>query len=168
MDEQDARCHWLLGLVVGYCGDLKQEEQHYLRALALNPNDANVLCTLGGVIASLGRYEEGISHVREAMRRNPYHPDWYWTDLAIVFYMAQRYEDALEAYRHKSNQGYWVQARLAACYAKLGRTDEARAAAAETVRLKPDFAISTLRRNGWTASEVEDLRDGMRKAGLPE
>ena len=168
MDEQDARCHWLLGLVVGYCDDNKEEELHYRRALALNPNDANVLCTLGLVIAERGRIDEGIGLVREAMRRNPCHPDWYWTDLAIIFYVAHRYEDALEAYRQKSNQGYWSQARIAACYAKLGRMDEARATAAEVLRLKPDFTIESLRCEGLTGIATGDLRDGMRLAGLPE
>lgn len=168
MDEQDARCHWLLGLAVGYCGDLKEEELHYRRALALNPNDANVLCTLGLVIAELGRIDEGIDLVREAMRRNPYHPDWYWTDLAIIFYVAHRYEDALEAYKQKSNQGHWSQARIAACYAKLGRMDEARATAAEVLRLKPDFTISSLRSTGLTGIATGDLGDGMRLSGLPE
>ena len=168
MDEQDARCHWLLGLVVGYCDDFMEEERHYRRALALNPNDANVLCTLGLVIAGRGRTEEGIDLVREAMRRNPYHPDWYWTDLAIIFYVAHRYEDSLEAYKQKSNQGYWSQARIAACYAQLGRMEEARAAAAEVLRLKPDFTISPLRSMGFTGIGTGNLQEGMRKAGLPE
>ena len=168
MDEHDARCHWLLGLVVGYCDDFMEEERHYRRALALNPNDANVLCTLGLVIAGRGRTEEGIDLVREAMRRNPYHPDWYWTDLAIIFYVAHRYEDSLEAYKQKSNQGYWSQARIAACYAQLGRMEEAWAAAAEVLRLKPDFTISALRRMGFTGIGTGNLQEGMRKAGLPE
>jgi TolB-like protein len=168
MDGQDARCRWLLGIVVGYCGDLKEEERHYRHALALNPNDANVLCTLGLVTADLGQVDEGIGMVREAMRRNPCHPDWYWTDLAIIFYAAQRYEDALEAYKHKSNQGYWSQARIAACCAKLGRMDEARTAAAEVIRLKPDFTVGTLRREGLSGIDTGDLRDGMLLAGLPE
>jgi TolB-like protein len=168
MDEQDARCHWLLGLVVGYCDDFMEEERHYRRALALNPNDANVLCTLGLVIAGRGRTEEGIDLVREAMRRNPYHPDWYWTDLAIIFYVAHRYEDSLEAYKQKSNQGYWSQARIAACYAQLGRMAEAQAAAAEVLRLKPNFTISALRSMGFTGIGTGNLQEGMRKAGLPE
>jgi len=168
MDEHDGRCHWLLGVIHSYCGNLREEERHYRRALALNPNDANVLSTIGSLIAALGRYDEGIEHVRKAMQLNPYHPEWYWTSLGNIFYNAHRYEDSLEAYGHKSNRNYWVMSRFAACYAQLGRMDEARVAAAEVIRIKPDFAFSKLRRANWSANDTEHLWDGMRKAGLPE
>ena len=46
--------------------------------------------------------------------------------------------------------------------------EEAAAAAAETLRLKPDFSIVKLRRGGWGIAFTEHLREGMRKAGLPE
>lgn len=168
MDPEDSRCHWLLGLVVGYAGDLQSEERHYLRALALNPNDANILATYAGLLASLGRVEEGLARMREAMQRNPYHPEWYWVDLAIIFYIARRYEDAAEAYRQRTNPGYWVMSRLAACYAQMGRMEEARAAAAEVLRLKPDFSVMGLNRAGWSNADTEHIREGMRKAGLPD
>jgi tetratricopeptide (TPR) repeat protein len=168
MDEHDARCCWLLGLIHFYCGNLREEEQHYRRALALNPNDANALATLGAAMAGRGRHQEGIDHVRAAMRLNPHHPEWYWTTLGNMFYAAHRYEDSLEAYGHKSNRNYWVMSRFAACYAQLGRMEEARAAAAEVIRLKPAFAISELRRASRGDGDAEHLRDGMRKAGLPE
>jgi TolB-like protein len=168
MDPENSRCHWLLGLVVGYAGDLQAEERHYLRALALNPNDANILATYAGLLAALGRIEEGLDRMREAMRRNPYHPEWYWVDLAIIFYIAGRYEDALEAYRRRTNPGYWVMSRIAACYAQMGRMEEAKAAAAEVLRMKPDFSIMRLRRSGWNNEDVEHIRSGMRKAGLPD
>jgi TolB-like protein/Tfp pilus assembly protein PilF len=168
MDENDGRCHWLLAMATGYCGYPKEEERQLLRALALNPNEANVLATLGAVTAALGRHEEGIDRVREAMRLNPYHPEWYWIILGNIFYAAHRYEDALEAYQHRNNPGYWVFSRLAACNAQLGRMDEARAAAAEVMRRRSDFAISTLRRAGWGRGDVDHIKDGMRKAGLPE
>jgi TolB-like protein len=168
MDEHDGRCYWLLGLIHFYSGNLREEEQHYRRALALNPNDANALATLGAAMAGLGRHQEGIDHVRTAMRLNPYHPEWYWTTLGNIFYTAHRYEDSLEAYGHKSNRSYWVMSRFAACYAQLGRMEEAKAAAAEVIRLKPAFVIGELRRVSWGGVDTEHLREGMRKAGLPE
>ena len=168
MDESDGRCHWVLGLVNAYCGNMREEEQAYRRALALNPNDANVLATLGVAAAAFGRCEEGLDRVRQAMRLNPYHPVWYWVSLGMIFYAMRRYEDAVEAYKHRSDPGYWVLARLAACYAQLGCAEEAKAAAARVMLIKPDFAIHTVRRAGWSPTDVEHVRDGMRKAGLPE
>lgn len=168
MDEFDGRCHWLLGMIAGYYGDLKKEERHYRDALALNPNDANAIATLGGVAAALGRIDEGTDLVRQAMRLNPYHPEWYWVELAIIFYMARRYEDALEAYLHRTNPGYWVLSRIAACYAQLERMEEAKAAAAAVLRLKPDFHVLKLRHAGWKLADTAHFQEGMRKAGLPD
>jgi DNA-binding SARP family transcriptional activator/TolB-like protein/Flp pilus assembly protein TadD len=168
LDPENSRCHWLLGMIVGFADDLRAEERHYQQALALNPNDANVLATYAVLLAALGRIDDSLDRMREAMRRNPYHPEWYWSDLAMIFYMARRYEDALEAYQRRASRGYWVLSRIAACYAQLGRMDEARAATAEILRLKPDFSIRELGRAGWTKVDFERVREGMRKAGLPE
>lgn len=167
MDENDGRCHWLLGMVAGYAASLKEEERHYRRAIALNPNDANAICTLGGLLAALGRHEEGIELIRAAMRLNPYHPEWYWVDLGIVFYIARRYEDSVEAFRQRNNPGYWALARLAAAYAQLGRMDEATATVSQVLRLKPDFSVMRIRRAGWAGADDVHIRDGMLKAGLP-
>ena len=168
MDSEDGRIHWIVGMIRGASGDLKGEEWHYQRAMALNPNDANVIASSGVLCALLGRPEEGIDRIRQAMRLYPYHPEWYWIDLGIVLYMARRYEDAIEAYRHRTKPGYWVLSRLAACYAQMGRMEEAAVAAAQVLKLKPDFSVAALRRAGWGTAESQHVKDGMRKAGLPE
>jgi hypothetical protein len=46
--------------------------------------------------------------------------------------------------------------------------EEANSATAGVLRLKPDFSAASLRHVGWDARDVEHLREGMRKAGLPE
>ena len=168
MEPDDARCHWLLGIVYHYSGDLAAEEQQYHQALALNPNDANVLTTYGTVLVQFGRVEEGLDQIREAMRINPYHPDWYWTTLGKALYRARRYDDAIEAYRRKANPQTWVLSRLAASYAQLGRMDEATKIVAAILRVKPDFSILEEINANWGVADVEHFREGMRKAGLPD
>lgn len=168
MEPDNPRCHWILGLVYFCARNTAAEEQQYLRALALNPNDANVLATYGGALVALGRIEEGISHFREAMRINPFHPEWYWTSLGRVLYAARRYADAVEALNRKSQPPTWVLSRLAACYGQLGLKDEAAKVVAEILRRKPDFTISRQRAAGWGPTQWEHFREGLRKAGLPE
>ena len=168
MAPDDARCRWILGNVYFCSGDVAAEEQHYLQAIALNPNDANALMTYGTVLVQLGRVEEGLDRIREAMRINPYHPEWYWIDLGSVLYVVHRYGDAIEALKRKPQPETWVLSRLAACYAQLGRMDEAAQAAAEILRLKPDFTISGQRSASWGHGDLEHFREGMRKAGLPD
>lgn len=168
MESDDARCHWLLGVVYFCFGNVAAEEQQYLQALSLNPYDANVLATYGATRAHFGQIEVGIAHIREAMRINPYHPEWYWITLGSVLYKAQRYDDAIEAYKRKANPQTWVLSRLAACYGQLGRKEEAAQATAEILRQKPDFTILGQRTATWGHVDLERLREGMRKAGLPE
>ena len=168
MDDAEGRCHWLFGMILGFANDLAGEERELLRAIALNPNDANAIAAHGSSIAAQGRFDEAIDRIREAMRLNPYHPEWYWVDLGSIFYAARRYADAVEAFGHRTQPGHWVLSRLAAAYAQLGRLDEARAVAAEILRLRPDFRLSTLRTGGWNDEDTRHFIDGMRKAGLPD
>ena len=102
------------------------------------------------------------------MRLNPYHPEWYWVNLGTVFYAAQSLRGRARGLPASHGPGYWVMARLAACYAQLGRIEEAKAAAAEVIRLKPSFAISMVLVSAGCATRRRTYSDGMRKAGLPD
>jgi TolB-like protein len=167
-DADDSRCHWILGTIHIYRGDRRNAEWHYQRAIALNPNDANAIVSSGRMLARLGRVEEGIDRIREAMRLNPYHPEWYWLNLGSALYSARKYADAAEAFGRVTRPGYWALSRLAGCHAQLGRMKEASEAAAEALRLRPDFSLAKLRLRELSPPEADHLKDGMRKAGLPE
>jgi DNA-binding SARP family transcriptional activator len=168
MDPYNPRCHWLLGLILSWCGDWAGEERAYRRALELNPGDANIMATYGLLLAAQGRADEGVALVREAMRLNPYHPDWYWIDLGCALYVAHRYTDAIEAFLHRPNPGTWILARLAACYAQLGQMDAAARTASEVLRLMPNFSIANHRVGSWKLADMAHFTEGMRKAGLPD
>jgi TolB-like protein/cytochrome c-type biogenesis protein CcmH/NrfG len=168
LDESNGRCQWILGGIQWYRGDFPAAEWHYQRAIALNPNDANAFCGSGRLFAFRGQFEEGIDRIREAMRLNPYHPEWYWVNLGSVLYEARRYADATEAFGRVTPPGYWVLCRLAGCYAQLGRMSDAAEAATEALRLRPDFSVAKLRLRECQPAVAEHIREGMRKAGLPE
>jgi adenylate cyclase len=60
---------------------------------------------------------------------------------------------------------------LAANLAQLGRLDEARAAAAEILRIDPKYTIDGTQRQLALFKRTEDIErflDGLRKAGLPQ
>lgn len=169
LDNDDGRCHWMLAEIYAYgARDLDRAEHHHRRAIALNPNDANAIASLAALLTFLGRPEEGIDRLREAMRLNPYHPDWYWSDLSLVLYATRRYDEAIEALQQMTRLGHWQWARLAACYAQLNRIGEARTAVAEVHRLRPSFSTANIRLPYRNPADAEHVLNGMRKAGLPE
>ncbi len=171
LDPHEARCHQFLAQAHRFRGEFGLAVSHMERSAALNPNDANGIAQKGSLLAVVGRAEEGIALIREAMRLNPFHPEWYWSAMAIAAYAARRYEDALEANRRISGgrpPQYWELARAAACHAQLGRIDEARRCAADVMRLKPDFHLAAERLSYKNPADAEHVREGMRRAGLPE
>jgi adenylate cyclase len=169
MDPREGRCHQFLAQAYRYRGEFDLAVSHFERSTALNPNDANGIAQMGSVLAMAGRAEEGVGLIREAMRLNPFHPDWYWSAMAVAAYAAHRYEDALEANRRMASRTeYWPLARAAACLAQLGRLDEAHTQALEVLRRKPDFHLSSEKLKYKNPAHAEHVFDGMRKAGLPE
>lgn len=167
LDESDARCHFLIGIIQRYRGNIDSAERHYQRALELNPNDADVVVSYGRIVGYRGHLEEGIDLVLQGMRLNPYHPDWYWVNLGAVLYEAGKYADAAMAFGRIKSLGYWAMCRLAGCYAELGRLDEARQLATSALRLRPNFSVATLRLRECPPAIADRIREGLRKAGLP-
>ena len=58
--------------------------------------------------------------------------------------------------------------RLAGCYAQLGLMSEAKVEAATALCRRPDFSVAKLRLRECQPAVAERIRDGLRKAGLPE
>ncbi len=117
----------------------------------------------------VGRAAESIELAKTAIRLNPRHPDRYLWSLATGYLLTERYKDALAALQKLGNQGD-ARRLLAVTYAQLGRIEEARAEAAELLKVNPGFSISR-----WAAlqpyANVEDFApylEGLRRAGLPE
>ena len=94
--------------------------------------------------------------------------------LGFARYMLKEYSEALPPLRECTSrapnvsQGHiWLAANLA----QLGQLDEARAEAAEVLRIDPKYTIDGTQRRLALFKRPEDaehLFDGLRKAGLPE
>ena len=170
-DDSFGEAYWVLGDIYTYL--LEQPEKgvaEFERALALNPNHADIMADWGGwILPYLGRAEEGIAVVKKAMRLNPFHADWYNRALMAAYFTARRYEEAIaeaQSIEYHTFNSYVV---LAASYAHAGRLEEARMEAAKIMELRPDFSISTVSKRLWLSqAEVEHAREGLRKAGIPE
>ena len=139
------------------------------KALALNPNNADVLMDWGWNLSLWGRAEEGIAAIEKAMRLNPQHPEWYERGLGVAAYTARHYEDAIAALNKVKEHVRISRAYLAASYAQLNLIAEATAEMDETLKLDPDATVESIislqpYRN---SADRDHFRDGLRKAGLP-
>ena len=140
------------------------------RAIALSPNNAEILAEFGMRLALMGQWERGIALIDAAVARNPAHPGWYHTAPALNFYRQGRYAEALDEATQIDAPG-WVHNHtlLAMIHGQLGQEEEARAAAEQILQLDPDFEENVwyeLQLRNLPQPVAEHMVQGLRKAGL--
>src|ERR1700730_12446560 len=139
------------------------------RAIALNPMDGFTSAYLGFLIAYAGDWERGCALVGQARRLNPHHPGWYWFPSFFDAYRKSDYRGALDFALKVNMPGFWrTNLALAAAYGQLGEREAASNAVRELLALRPDFAMVVREEldKWWRPELVEQLIDGLRKAGL--
>jgi TolB-like protein/class 3 adenylate cyclase/Flp pilus assembly protein TadD len=170
LDESDAMCHVALGNVYLFSRQFELAGLHCERATALNPNDVVSIIFRAHWLLRVGRGLEALAELDRALQRDPFPPSYYWESRFMALIQLRRFEEAIESVRRMSRLFSWSHANLAACHAQLGQMDEARAEAAEVLRMQPNFTISWLMREEpyKNPADAEPFIQGMRKAGLPE
>jgi len=140
--------HVLLGYV-----SLWKNRQHDLaiaegeRALTLDPNCAVCYQWLGTMQNYIGRPEEAIKLVEKALRLDPRNQVNSLMLLGWSYFLTGRYEEAIAILKRAItlNPNFLVaHLSLASVYGELGREEEARAEAAEVLRLSPKFSLVLL------------------------
>jgi adenylate cyclase len=142
------------------------------RAIAIDPNYADGYLILSHILIYAGEADEGVEIAIQGM---PLDPDSMYHNLMHLAdgqRLLGRYEEAIEDLKRSVElrpdflPGYvW----LASTYGNLGRQVEAEAAAAQVMRLNPDFSISAYGGKVPYRDQavLEQFREGLRGAGLP-
>ena len=176
MDDTNPLAHALMGCVHLYLREYEHAIRETERAVALGPNHATVHSIAAHVFRFSGEFERAIAMAQKAIRLQPYSSTWHLTELAMSYYCLGRYDQACDlaerCRRLSQSRGegiLWVSyLMLAMNYVRLGRDQEARLAAAELIRLNPDFTLEMDR----TYSCYKDPRilerqhEDLRKAGV--
>jgi TolB-like protein/DNA-binding winged helix-turn-helix (wHTH) protein/tetratricopeptide (TPR) repeat protein len=148
-----------------------QAEAEVEQVLALNPGSADLYASAAGILNWVGRPAEALKLMEQALHLNPRLPSWYFLFLGQAYYLLGRTAEAiaplqrvLSVYPHR------VEARvlLAAVYSELGKAAEARAEAAEVLRLNPKFSLEVHRQRMpiKDPTVLERHIVALRKAGL--
>jgi adenylate cyclase len=164
--------HVLLGYV-----SLWKNRQHELaiaegeRALVLDPNCAGCYQWLATVQNYIGRPEEGIKLVEKALRLDPRNQVNSLMLLGWSYELMERYEEAIATLKKAItlNPNFFVaHLTLISAYVHSGREEEARAEAAEVLRLNPKFSVGAWEQRAPFKDRVllERGVTAWRKAGL--
>ena len=170
LEPDNAMAHYALAGVYFFRHELERFRVVANTALTLNPNNALALAELGNYFGYLGELDSSLALTKKAMLLNPHHPSWYYSTIFNYYYHKREYEEALAAAQNWNEPYlYWNQVHLAQAYAMLGRDEEAQAAIARLLELKPDFAMRARQEfEIWNNPEelIEHELHGLREAGL--
>ncbi len=170
LDDNDSDVHRVLAAAKLAQGEHDQAAYHQQRALSLNPNDDLIVVQQGELLSWMGQADEGIEWIRKAMRLNPYHPQRFWNHLGRAHFIARRYQEALEAFKHITEPDHTHHAFLAACNAYLGNEASAKEHVREVLLREPGFSVNSYigtLRHYKRQSDREHHQEGLLKAGLP-
>lgn len=87
IDDRDPWPHLILGRILIYRREFERGAWYIDRALALAPNNAELLIQIVPALVYLGRPEEADALAQKAMRLNPYHPNYYHAYAAFPPFM---------------------------------------------------------------------------------
>jgi adenylate cyclase len=141
------------------------------RSIALDPNTAFSSALLAETLSRVGRAEEAVAMAEQALRGKSIIADVHLSSVGAAYYLAGRLEEAivpLKQYLARYPNILSVHLTLAAVYSELGREAEARAEAAEVLRINPKFSLEVHRQRVpiKDPAMLERQLAALRKAGL--
>jgi TolB-like protein/DNA-binding winged helix-turn-helix (wHTH) protein/cytochrome c-type biogenesis protein CcmH/NrfG len=168
-DDSEVRARIVLGRIHIFYNRYEQAKAEMDRAIAINPNDAHGLAGRGNVLMWLGQTDAAIEALELAQRIDPELNAIDRFALSLAYYLRRRYAAAIEQAEiniRKSEGAHFSRVVLAAAYAQQGRSQDAARVVTVIRRADPTFDPQTFGSKLQNPADVEQLRDGFRKAGL--
>lgn len=173
LDPACSKGYVMLGLYHLNARDYDEAEYNANKAIEMSPNHANDLAVAAGILNKCGNPEIALERIRKAIRLSPVHPMWFLTNLGQIYRILGRYDDSIDVFTKMVrrdpdfDEGH---ISLADILGEVGRTEEAKLAATEVLRVNPKFSIEAYTRilRYRDPSEITRLQIGLRNAGLPE
>jgi adenylate cyclase len=172
LDHSLPDAHAFLGHMLTRTGEHDAAIARFERALELNPNFTDWRFAESLVWA--GEPERAIAATKRHIRLDPYYVPISLVWLGAAHYLLGDYPQALPPLQECAARTPNLRPSriwLAATYAQLRRLNEARSEAAEILRIDPSWSMQRTVTRVYPfrrPDDAEHLRDGLRKAGLPE
>ena len=174
LEPDDAVARFALGRVHLARGEYDRSITNLKIAVELNPGMAQAHCGLGDSMAYSGQLDDAIHCFGEAVRISPSDP-YRWAFLAYgatAFLFKGEYDTCVKWAKEAEsvpNAHYWPTAIRASALAYMDQMDEARAAVAHLLRLRPGINCEFVRERLFylrNDDQVEIYVSGLKKAGL--
>ena len=170
---------YLCSLCIARVGAGQTEEAIAMlrEALSRDPENAEVCVWLSVALTSEGKYEEALSMAKKAVKFEEMNPGPgfdanFYTFLGVPYFMMGQYVEAVAAFKKAislSAEYMYAHINLTAAYSLAGRMEEARAEAAEVLRINPKITLQDIAKNGYfnyKKADKERFINALRKAGL--
>ncbi len=173
LDDRDPFVHMAASMAFGFSPrpDKDRGLHHSDVSVTLNPHDFDIMFCRAYNVSFFGRHQEALEWLERARDLNPVSTYMLSECYADTHYMMGNYDKVLESYKGQADVPAHVQVVFAACYAQLGREEEAYACMADMERTRPasfDLAAFIKAQIGCCArtEDAEHWREGFRKAGI--
>jgi TolB-like protein/tetratricopeptide (TPR) repeat protein len=171
LDKNECTCFALLGF-----GNLLHRSfdlafQYSQRAVQMNPTNQWVAADMGSMLAFLGKPEESLSWFKRVLEIDPYFDEpWYWRSLGQTQMMLGNYQEALAAFHRVPVRTFRTSLQMAACHARIGDIQTAKAFVADSLVMKPGLTVARLmaKKPFKNAADAASFEESYRMAGLPD
>ena len=125
LDSSEPLAHAAAGLSYMHSKRYREARSSFEESLSLNPNDALTKGLLAFLNGYTRRYDEALTEIDEALRRDPYAADWFWDGKGTILMASGRPRDALASFGRMKYVPPWVLANQVVCHVELEEFSEA-------------------------------------------
>lgn len=172
LDPENSMAHYVRARIHTERNEMEKSVIRYARAIELNPSDSRLLNGSSSPLLYIGRTDEGIARIRQAMGLDPFHQEDYLWQLAWGLWQRGDCHEAETSILKMDNISPGASRMLSAALACQGKIDAARERLAVFTAISSQTTLSGERERlaeMWTAPGALDRWiEDLRKAGMAE
>ena len=168
LDPNDGETQLVLGHPFAYQGMADQALEQFAKAEALAPNNADLLICIAWLLPQFGQPDRAVELTEKALKLNPNYPYWYNQGLRLVYFFGRQFDKSVKYSKLITDPFATDYAYLAAASAMAGDMAGAKVAAAQVVRLDPNWSVekSLSDVGGYPDDAATLFIEAARKAGV--